>query len=309
MQPEKNNKSTDAILEFNDVVFKPVTSKRLRASDADHPIKGLTFSLPKGEHLGVIGKNGAGKSLLCRLAVGSLQPTTGNVTFRGNSRLLLSLSQFVHSLMSLREQLETICAWNGIVGREAKILSYEAMDFAGLRDFETRSMATLSSGERAKTLFSLALTLKVDLLVIDESLSVGDLEFRRRSRSLLEKFLHNGGSAIIVSHNMNSILRLCSSVMLLNSGRVQLVGDPAETIQAYRQEIFPAAHPNVTLSVKSIGEHSMDEIVETLIAFKIHGEQHVLDRYPVNERILNRMIKRFDGRYIDRLIELTTQTF
>lgn len=169
-------------------------------------------------------------------------------------------------------------------------------------------MATLSSGERAKTLFSLALTLNVDLLVIDESLSVGDLEFRRRSRGLLEKFLADGGSAIIVTHNMNSVLRLCSSVMLLNGGQVQRIGEPLETIQAYRQEIFPTAKSQAKQTVKSLSEHSMDEIVDTMIAYKVHGEQHVLENYPVNERILSRMAKRFDGRYIDRLIELTTRT-
>lgn len=298
----------NSILEFDNVSFKPETSRRLKASDSDIPIKELTFSLPRGEHLGIIGRNGSGKSLLCRLAVGSLQPTKGEVRYFGQSRLLLSLSQFVHSLMSLREQLEAICAWNGIVGGEARNLSLTAMEFSGMRDFENRSMATLSSGERAKTLFSLALTLNVDLLVIDESLSVGDLEFRRRSRGLLEKFLADGGSAIIVTHNMNSVLRLCSSVMLLNGGQVQRIGEPLETIQAYRQEIFPTAKSQAKQTVKSLSEHSMDEIVDTMIAYKVHGEQHVLENYPVNERILSRMAKRFDGRYIDRLIELTTRT-
>lgn len=197
-------------------------------------LKGLTFDVPQGQVLGVIGANGAGKSTLMRTLAGILPPTQGRVEVHGRVSTLLALGVGFNSKLTGRD--------NVILGGLAAGLSREEIDqrydeiaaFADLPENAIeRPMRTYSSGMYSRLAFSVAVHMEPDILIVDEALSTGDAKFKKKSLERMKLLCGQARTIFVVSHGLGIIKQLCSDVIWLKNGLVAQRGKPPEVVAAY----------------------------------------------------------------------------
>lgn len=206
-------------------------------------LKKVTFDVPKGEIIGIIGSNGSGKSTLLRTIAGLMAPNIGSVDLHGHSVSLLSLGTGFVGDLSGRDNIILSGLSMGFSKKEIMEKFDAIVAFSELEDAINRPVKTYSSGMYSKLAFSIAVTLHTDILLIDEVLSVGDLRFRKKSRAALEQLIKDKSrTVLIVSHNMVEIKNLCSSVMWLEYGRIRAFGDTDAVLEAYHHSL--AEDPN-----------------------------------------------------------------
>ncbi len=176
----------------------------------------VSFQLKKGEVLGLTGRNGAGKSTLLKVLVGVLEPDSGEVIIAPNvSYSLLSLGLGFNPDLSGRDNAYLSCMLNGLSKADAKQLLGEIKDFSELGQFFEQPIRTYSSGMRSRLGFACGVLTEVDILMIDEVLSVGDKKFKEKAESVMLNKLKNNKSVIFVSHNAQQIKRLCDRTLEL----------------------------------------------------------------------------------------------
>ena len=195
-------------------------------------VQGVTLDLHERETLGIIGANGAGKSTLLAAMTGLLPLRSGSI--RGRSRpSLLGVSSVLRPALSGRRNILIGGLALGFTRAEVEAKMDEIVDFAGLREAIDRPMRTYSSGMRARLRFAIATAKVPEILLIDEAFVVGDEAFRRLATERIDDIRAASGSVVLVTHNMNEIVRFCHRVVWLDDGRVRSVGDPAEIVEAY----------------------------------------------------------------------------
>ncbi|WP_420624674.1 ABC transporter ATP-binding protein [Candidatus Poriferisodalis sp.] len=195
-------------------------------------IQGVTLNLHEHETLGLIGANGTGKSTLLSAMTGLLPLASGSI--RGRSRpSLLGVSSVMRPALSGRRNILIGGLALGFSRVEIERRMDEIIDFAGVREAIDRPMRTYSSGMRARLHFAIATARVPEILLIDEALTVGDEEFRRRAAERIDDVCGAAGSVVLVSHNMAEIERYCDQVVWLDGGRIRAVGEPAEIVEAY----------------------------------------------------------------------------
>jgi ABC-type polysaccharide/polyol phosphate transport system ATPase subunit len=198
-----------------------------------HALKPVSLSVKKGEAVGIIGRNGSGKSTLLQLVAGTLAPTTGSVAIRGSVSALLELgSGFALEYTGL----ENIFLNGAILGLKRTYLEEkldEILEFAEIGDFIHQPIKTYSSGMRVRLAFSVLATVRPEILIIDEALSVGDTFFQSKCSRWLEEYVAGGGSLLCVSHDMFLLQRLCQRGIVLEKGEVLLDGPIAEAATLY----------------------------------------------------------------------------
>lgn len=197
-------------------------------------VKDVSFSVRKGETVGIIGRNGSGKSTLLQMICGTLTPTTGSIAVNGRVAALLELGAGFNPEFTGRENVYMNAAVLG--------LSHEAIDarfaqiaaFADIGDFIEQPVKTYSSGMFVRLAFAVIAHVDADILVIDEALSVGDAVFSQKCMRFLRQFKENG-TLIFVSHDMGSVLNLCERALWLHTGKLRQVGASKEVAEAYLQ--------------------------------------------------------------------------
>jgi lipopolysaccharide transport system ATP-binding protein len=199
-------------------------------------LQNISFELLGGETLGIIGRNGAGKSTLLRLLAGIISPDQGEIwTQAGLCTTLLSIGVGSHSTLSGREN----AILNGMILGATKKHMLQHMErikeFSELGDFFEQPIYTYSSGMHARLGFSTALEVNPDVLLIDEMLSVGDKSFKAKSSAAIRERLKSGKTALLVSHDSEMVLELCSRVIWIEHGKILQQGKPAEVMAAYEQ--------------------------------------------------------------------------
>ncbi|HPI04403.1 MAG: Teichoic acids export ATP-binding protein TagH [Candidatus Aerophobetes bacterium ADurb.Bin490] len=199
-------------------------------------LKGLNFSVKKGECLGVIGKNGAGKSTLLSLLLGTSLPGKGTLTVNGKRTPLLELGAGFHQDMTGRENLVMNGILLGLTRKEALARQDAIIDFSGLSEFIDRPLRTYSGGMYMRLAFSVAVHTDPEILLIDEILSVGDEFFQKKSGDAITGLIKRGTTTVLVSHNMESIRNICSRVIWLEHGVIMADGIPGEVIGKYLNE-------------------------------------------------------------------------
>jgi ABC-2 type transport system ATP-binding protein len=194
----------------------------------------VSLHIKKGEVFGIIGDNGAGKSTLLKLVARVLKPTNGRVWVKGRVAPLLEFGAAFHQDLSGRENVFLNGALLGFTQKEMEEKFPRIVEFAGLGDFIDAPMRTYSSGMWARLGFAIATDVEPDILIVDEVLSVGDEAFQIKSYARMEQFRKQGATILFVSHSMDVINGMCQQVAWIDHGRLQMVGEAADVIKAYR---------------------------------------------------------------------------
>ena len=240
---EVNNVSIRYITgDFKDIGLKEYVVRKLKR---DYHVKefwadkDITFSLEKGDMLGIIGTNGAGKSTLLKVVSGIMEPTCGSIHREGTIAALLELASGFDGDLTVRENAYLRGAMLGYTRKFMDEMYQQIIDFAELREFENRPFKQLSSGMKSRLAFSIASLVQPDILILDEVLSVGDGAFRKKSEAKMREILSSGATSILVSHSLTQIRELCSKVLWLHKGRQIAFGSDVQAI-CDRYEAFLA---------------------------------------------------------------------
>ena len=207
------------------------TRKRFTALD------NISFDVYKGECFGVIGRNGAGKSTLLCLIAGVLKPDKGEVIVKGRVSPLLELGAGFHPELTGRENIILNGVLLGMTKKEVLQKMNEIIEFSELGDFIDQPLRTYSSGMVARLGFSVVAHLDPDILLVDEILAVGDLNFQRKCMKKIESFRKNSVTIVIVSHSTEQIKRLCDRVLWIENHKVRAIGNPEEICRMYEESL------------------------------------------------------------------------
>ena len=196
----------------------------------------INFSVNKGEIFGVLGSNGSGKSTLLKVLSGILAPDSGEVEVsKKTTRALLSLGLGFNPQLSGRDNAVISCMFNGYSRQDAYSLSEKVKDFSELGRFFSQPVKTYSAGMKARLGFSAALMTNVDILLIDETLSVGDKSFRKKAENAMLEKLSSGQTVVFVSHNPEQIKKLCDRCLWLKNGRIMALGETQVVMKQYKE--------------------------------------------------------------------------
>jgi ABC-type polysaccharide/polyol phosphate transport system ATPase subunit len=198
-------------------------------------LKSVSFRVPHGKVMGVVGANGAGKSTLMRTVAGILPPTAGRVEVQGRVSTLLSLGVGFNKKLTGRENVVLGGLAAGLTRAEMREKYDEIVDFAELEDFMDMPMRTYSSGMYGRLAFAVAVTMHPDILIIDEALSVGDARFRRKSFNKMRELCGEDRTILLVSHALGSIEKLCDEAIWMDKGRMRMWDEPHAVVEAYTE--------------------------------------------------------------------------
>ena len=199
-------------------------------------VRGVTFQVPRGEILGVVGKNGSGKSTMLRAIAGIFSPDSGQIDLHGNSVSLLSIGVGFQRKLSGRENILLSGMLLGFSEEQVREKMDEIIEFAGLGKFIDMPVKTYSSGMHSKLAFSITAVLESDIMLIDEVLSVGDARFKRKSYRKMKQLISNEErTVVIVSHSLETLRKLCTSMLWLHTGKVKMIGEPGKVLDAYEE--------------------------------------------------------------------------
>lgn len=210
--------------------------KKKKKTEYFWALKNVTFSVNKGDVVGLIGSNGAGKSTLLKVVSGVMKPTSGKVEVDGVISPMIELGAGFDQNLTARENIYL----NGaILGYSKKFLDSkfdEIVEFSELKDFLDVPVKNFSSGMTAKLAFSIATIVDPEILIVDEILSVGDLRFQEKSKNKMMEMIKGGTTVLYVSHSLESIKDLCNKVVWLDHGQVVKMGDTKEICDEYYKE-------------------------------------------------------------------------
>ncbi len=199
-------------------------------------VKNVSFQIEEGKILGIIGKNGSGKSTILRAIAGIFSPDEGTIDLHGHSISLLSIGVGFQKELTGRENIKLSGMLLGFSEEEIAAKTDEIIEFAELGDFIDMPVKTYSSGMYSKLAFSITAILETDIMLVDEVLSVGDHKFKKKSYKRMKKLIENKErTVIIVSHNMDTLEELCDEVMWMHEGVVKMIGEPKEVLEKYKE--------------------------------------------------------------------------
>lgn len=223
--------NNDKILSLKEFVTTALRGK-LRY-DEFTALDNVSFNVKKGETLGLIGHNGAGKSTMLKVISGILKPTEGSVTCCGNIVPMLELGSGFDFDLTGRENIFLNGAILGYSEEFLKEKYAEIVEFSELGQFIETPIRNYSSGMLARLAFSVASVVKPEILIVDEILSVGDANFQEKSRARMMELMGGGTTVLFVSHNLQQIREMCNRVVWMEHGRVKMYGDAEEVCDAY----------------------------------------------------------------------------
>lgn len=202
-------------------------------------IKDINIEVKQGEVLGIIGKNGAGKSTLLKILSHITSPTTGSIVGKGRLAALLQVGTGMHPEMTGTENIYLMGTIMGMTRREINAKFDDIMDFAGCAKYADTPVKRYSSGMKVRLGFGIAAFLEPEILIVDEVLAVGDAEFQKKAIGKMQDVSQGAGRTVLfVSHNMNSINRLCDRAVLLENGKIAYQGETSDVVNYYLSESF-----------------------------------------------------------------------
>jgi teichoic acid transport system ATP-binding protein len=209
--------------------------RRKRIVRTIEAVRDVSFEVPHGRVLGIIGVNGAGKSTLLRTIAGILPPTSGRIEVHGRVSTLLALGVGFKGGLTGRDNVILGGLAAGLTREQLAAKYDEITEFAELGDFIEMPMRTYSSGMYGRLAFSVAVNMDPDILLIDEALSVGDARFKQKSFDKMRALCAEARTILIVSHALKSIRELSDEVLWMHKGEIAMRGDPETVIEAYKE--------------------------------------------------------------------------
>ncbi|MDO5520491.1 MAG: ATP-binding cassette domain-containing protein [bacterium] len=217
-------------------IKKSLLSLKKSKTEVFEAVRGVSFSVAEGEILGIVGKNGSGKSTMLRAIAGIFAADEGTIDLHGHSVSLLSIGVGFQKRLTGKENIYLSGMLLGFSEEEIRAKMKEIIEFSELGDFINRPVKTYSSGMYSKLAFSITAILETDIMLIDEVLSVGDSKFKKKSfKKMKELIMNDKRTVIIVSHSSETIANLCTSVLWLHEGHVKMRGTPEEVLPVYEE--------------------------------------------------------------------------
>jgi teichoic acid transport system ATP-binding protein len=199
-------------------------------------VRGISFIAHHGESVGVVGRNGSGKSSLLRAIAGLIPPTKGAVYVSGEPSLL-GVNAVLMSELSGERNIMIGGLALGLTPQQIRERFDDLVDFAGIGEFVNLPMKTYSSGMGARLRFAISSAARPDVLLIDEALGTGDAEFRAKSKERIDRILDDAGTIFLVSHSLASVQAMCSRALWIDSGTLKMDGPAADVCHAYRTAV------------------------------------------------------------------------
>src|SRR5438132_4840659 len=197
-------------------------------------LRDVSFDVPSGQTLGLIGPNGSGKTTLLKIIAGILRPTEGRVTTRGRIAELLALAAGFHPELTGRENVYLNASILGLSRRETERRFDDIIAFAELEDFVDNQVKFYSSGMYVRLGFAVAVHVDPAILLVDEVLAVGDIAFQRKCLDKVEAFQQEGRTIVFVTHAPDLVLRVCDEAIMLEHGRLKARGKPEDVVREFR---------------------------------------------------------------------------
>jgi ABC-type polysaccharide/polyol phosphate transport system ATPase subunit len=211
-------------------VFKPASTEDFWA------LKDINLKIKKGETVGIIGPNGSGKSTILKLIAGVMYPTKGSVKTKGNIAPLIELGAGFHPELSGRENIYLNGTILGLSKGEIEKQFDEIVEFSELHDFIDTPIKHYSSGMQMRLGFSVAVHTNPEILLVDEILAVGDVDFQKKSFNKMKNFKKENVTIIYVSHNLESISTFCEKAVYLKSSEIVTLGEAQEVVNVYSKQ-------------------------------------------------------------------------
>ena len=236
---EVNNVTVNYILgDIKDLSLKEFFIRKMKREVITREfcaLKDISFHVNKGELLGIIGSNGSGKSTILKVLSGIMQPSKGSISIKGMVAPMLELGAGFDGEMTVKENIFLRGALLGYQ-KEFILEKYgDIIEFSELKEFENVAYNKLSSGMKSKLAFALSSFVTPDVLILDEVLSVGDMAFRKKSEKRMKELFASGVTTILVSHSLNQIREMCSSVLWLEKGEKKGMGNTKEICDDYEK--------------------------------------------------------------------------
>jgi lipopolysaccharide transport system ATP-binding protein len=235
-------------------------------------LRDVSFSVERGETLGIVGRNGSGKSTLLQIICGTQTPTAGQVNVNGRVAALLELGSGFNPEFSGRENVFLNGMVLGLSWEEIEQRFDSIAAFAEIGDFMERPVRTYSSGMYVRLAFAVAINVTPDILIVDEALSVGDEAFQRKCFARINRIREDGATILFVSHSASTVVELCNRAVLLDGGELLAMGSPKYIVSRYQKILYSPSDKFVSIraAIKSGSE------TETLLA-DIEDAEDTLD--------------------------------
>ena len=199
-------------------------------------VKGVSFKVEEGKILGIIGKNGSGKSTMLRAIAGVFSADSGVIDLHGRSVSLMAIGVGFQKELTGRENIMLSGMLLGFEEKQIKEKTDEIIEFAELGDFIDMPVRTYSSGMYSKLAFAITAILETDIMLVDEVLSVGDQKFKKKSYRKMKSLINDKHrTVVIVSHNISTLKELCDEVMWMHEGEIKMIGDPETVLEQYEE--------------------------------------------------------------------------
>lgn len=221
-------------------------------------LKNISFTVRKGDSLGIIGRNGAGKSTLLKILSQITPPTTGKITMRGRVASLLEVGTGFHPELTGRENIFLNGAILGMSQREIKQKFNDIVNFAEIEKFLDTPVKRYSSGMYVRLAFAVAAHLEPEILIVDEVLAVGDTQFQKKCLGKMSQVGKEGRTVLFVSHNMAAINELCPKCILLDKGKIIDQGKTTQIVNQYLRKQYTLSGNSVDLTNNSLRRNSLE---------------------------------------------------
>jgi lipopolysaccharide transport system ATP-binding protein len=203
-------------------------------------LKDVSLRVAHGESLGIIGPNGSGKSTLLKLLAGIMEPDKGRIATKGSVAPILELGLGFHSELTVQENALVYGVLLGLSRRRIRVLLDSILEFAELTRFRDAQLKNLSSGMQVRLAFSIAIQTDADTFLLDEALSVGDLEFQEKCIARFRELKKEGRTIVLVSHNLDLVRSFCEKTLYLRNGEMKIFGTSEEATNLYKTDLVRA---------------------------------------------------------------------
>lgn len=268
--------------------LRRMAERRLHHHQALHAV---SFTLQRGEALGIVGHNGSGKSTLLQIVAGVLEPTTGTVKVNGRVAALLELGSGFNQELTGRENVRINAAILGLSPAQVRERMGDIVAFADIGDYIDEPVKTYSSGMALRLAFAVQVHTDPDILIVDEALAVGDAAFQAKAMARIDEILARGTTLLFVGHDLNAVKAFCHRAMLLEKGRIVLEGLPDEVITEYlhrthKRVLAAQQDRRADELVRIDGGYGLDDA--RVLEASINGARHVSVRH--GERLRLRFV-------------------